>query len=219
MGNRIKEERLKRNLSQTKLANAVHKDYSVIATYETGKNRIPVDVLLRIANYFKIPMTKFLKLDDSDIDLIPYTNHNEIYDSLSESVEFQKLSVYSEVGAGNFVDFSDYNPITEFYIKKEFYRKNMVAVKVKGDSMSPTIKKNGYIGVDINDREYVEGEIFAVRVPNEGVTVKRVIIYRDQKKIILRSDNSFYGDRELSVEYVDEENFLIGRVKWVMQEI
>ncbi len=95
----------------------------------------------------------------------------------------------------------------------------MVAVKVKGDSMSPTIKKNGYIGVDINDREYVEGEIFAVRIPNEGVTVKRVIIYRDQKKIILRSDNSFYGDRELSIDYVDEENFLIGRVKWVMQEI
>ncbi len=103
LGNRIKEERHKRNLSQTKLANAVHKDYSVIATYETGKNRIPVDVLLHIANYFKIPMTKFLKFDDSDIDLIPYTNYNEIYDSLSESVEFQKLSVYSEVGAGNFL--------------------------------------------------------------------------------------------------------------------
>jgi phage repressor protein C with HTH and peptisase S24 domain len=215
LGERIKEERLKRNLSQTKLANAVNKDYTVIATYESGKNRIPVDTLLRITNYFKIPLTEFLKFD-SGIDLIPYTSHDN---NISESADIVKVSVYSEVGAGNFVDFSSYNSITELYLKKEFYKKNMVAVKVRGESMSPTVRENGYVGIDINDREYLEGKIYAVRIPDEGIAIKRVFYYKDQGKIVLKSDNKNFADRELKTDKIDEDNFIIGRVKWVMQEI
>ena len=220
LGNKIKEERIKNNISQEKLAKYIGlNSYMTLANYEFGKSRIPVDVLLRITNYFKIPLTKFLKFDDSGIDLIPYSNYDEIQNSLSENTDIVKVSVYSEVGAGNFVDFLSYNPVTELYLKKEFYKKNMAAVKVRGESMSPTVRENGYVGIDINDREYLEGKIYAVRIPDEGIAIKRVFYYKDQGKIILKSDNKNFADRELKTDKIDEDNFIIGRVKWVMQEI
>ncbi len=217
IGKRIKIERKNRKITQKELADIVGvNNEGTLGTYESGRNRIPIDVLLRITNYFKIPLTKFLHFNDSNIDLIPYTHEcNNFPDD--ESVI--KVSVYSEVGAGNFVDFLSYNPVTELYLKKEFYKKNMSAVKVRGESMSPTIKENGYVGIDINDREYLEGKIYAVRIPDEGIAIKRVFYYKDQGKIILKSDNKNFADRELKTDKIDEDNFIIGRVKWVMQEI
>lgn len=220
IGKKIKIERKNRKITQKELAEIVGINNEVtLGTYESGRNRIPVDILLRITNYFKIPLTKFLKFDDSGIDLIPYTSHDEICNNISESGDIVKVSVYSEVGAGNFVDFSSYNSITELYLKKEFYKKNMVAVKVRGESMSPTVRENGYVGIDINDREYLEGKIYAVRIPDEGIAIKRVFYYKDQGKIVLKSDNKNFADRELKTDKIDEDNFIIGRVKWVMQEI
>ena len=220
IGKKIKIERKNRKITQKELAEIVGINNEVtLGTYESGRNRIPVDILLRITNYFKIPLTKFLKFDDSGIDLIPYTSHDEICNNISESGDIVKVIVYSEVGAGNFVDFSSYNSITELYLKKEFYKKNMVAVKVRGESMSPTVRENGYVGIDINDREYLEGKIYAVRIPDEGIAIKRVFYYKDQGKIVLKSDNKNFADRELKTDKIDEENFIIGRVKWVMQEI
>ena len=144
IGKKIKIERKNRKITQKELAEIVGINNEVtLGTYESGRNRIPVDILLRITNYFKIPLTKFLKFDDSGIDLIPYTSHDEICNNISESGDIVKVSVYSEVGAGNFVDFSSYNSITELYLKKEFYKKNMVAVKVRGESMSPAVTTFG----------------------------------------------------------------------------
>ena len=220
IGKKIKIERKNRKITQKELAEIVGINNEVtLGTYESGRNRIPVDILLRITNYFKIPLTKFLKFDDSGIDLIPYTSHDEICNNISESGDIVKVSVYSEVGAGNFVDFSSYNSITELYLKKEFYKKNMVAVKVRGESMSPTVRENGYVGIDINDKEYLEGKIYAVRIPDEGIAIKRVFYYKDQGKIVLKSDNKNFADRELKTDKIDEDNFIIGRVKWVMQQI
>jgi transcriptional regulator with XRE-family HTH domain len=220
IGKKIKIERKNRKITQKELAEIVGINNEVtLGTYESGRNRIPVDILLRITNYFKIPLTKFLKFDDPGIDLIPYTSHDEICNNISESGDIVKVSVYSEVGAGNFVDFSSYNSITELYLKKEFYKKNMVAVKVRGESMSPTVRENGYVGIDINDKEYLEGKIYAVRIPDEGIAIKRVFYYKDQGKIVLKSDNKDFADRELKTDKIDEDNFIIGRVKWVMQEI
>ena len=220
IGQKIRNERENRKIKLNEFAELIGlNNSSALLRYEKGDNRIPLYTLLRITNYLKIPLTKFLKFDESGVDLIPYTNHDEIYNHISESEDVVKVDVYTEVGAGNFVDFSGYSPVTELYLKKEFYRKNMVAVKVRGESMSPTIKENGYVGIDVNDKEYLEGKIYAVRIPDEGIAIKRIFYYKDQGKIILRSDNKNFADRELNTDKINEENFIIGRVKWVMQEV
>ncbi|MHB1702864.1 MAG: XRE family transcriptional regulator [bacterium] len=224
IGKKIKIERKKRKISQKELAKIVGiNNEGTLGTYETGRNRVPVDVLIRLTNYFKIPLTKFLSFADSetgktkkDIDLIPYTNHDELHDELRADGNIIKVKVYSVVGAGNFVGFSSFNPINEIYLLKEFYKKGMVAVKVKGESMEPTVREGGYVGVDINDKEYIAGKIYAVFLKDEGVAIKRVFV--NDGKAILKSDNPIFPERVVNKENTDDY-FLIGRVKWVMQEI
>ena len=61
IGKRIKIERKNRKITQKELADIVGvNNEGTLGTYESGRNRIPIDVLLRITNYFKIPLTKFL---------------------------------------------------------------------------------------------------------------------------------------------------------------
>ena len=216
VGNKIREERKKRKIELKELAKIVALNNSTaLHRYESGQNRIPIDVLIRITNYFKIPLTKFLNFqtqDQNNIDLIPYSNNDE----LSESADIIKVNVYSVVGAGNFVSFSSYEPIGIIPLLKEFYKKNMVAVKVKGESMEPTIKENGYVGIDIGDREYIAGKIYAVYLPNEGVAIKRVFINGDD--MILKSDNSMFPDMVVNKKNTDDYS-LIGRVICVIQRI
>ena len=216
IGKRIKIERKNRKITQKELADIVGvNNEGTLGTYESGRNRIPIDVLIRITNYFKIPLTKFLNFqtqDQNNIDLIPYSNNDE----LSESADIVKVNVYSVVGAGNFVSFSSYEPIGIIPLLKEFYKKNMVAVKVKGESMEPTIKENGYVGIDIGDREYIAGKIYAVYLPNEGVAIKRVFINGDD--MILKSDNSMFPDMVVNKKNTDDYS-LIGRVICVIQRI
>ena len=215
LGSKIKAERIKNNLSQEKFSKILGlNNYMTLSSYEKGDSRIPIDVLIKITNYFKIPLTKFLNFqtqDQTNIDLIPYSNNDE----LSES-DIIKVNVYSVVGAGNFVSFSSYEPIGIIPLLKEFYKKNMVAVKVKGESMEPTIKENGYVGIDIGDKEYIAGKIYAVYLPNEGVAVKRVFINGDD--MILKSDNSMFPDMVVNKKNTDDYS-LIGRVICVIQRI
>ncbi len=218
IGKRIKIERKNRKITQKELAEIVGiNNEGTLGTYESGRNRVPIDVLIKITNYFKIPLTKFLNFqtqDQTDIDLIPYSNGNN--DELSESADIVKVNVYSIVGAGNFVSFSSYEPIGVIPLLKEFYKKNMVAVKVKGESMEPTIKENGYVGIDIEDKEYIAGKIYAVYLPNEGVAIKRVFINGDD--MILKSDNSMFPDMVIDKKNTDDFS-LIGRVICVIQKI
>jgi phage repressor protein C with HTH and peptisase S24 domain len=213
LGNKIKTERIKNNLSQKKFSKIIGlNNYMTLTSYEKGGSRVPIDVLLRITNYFKIPLTKFLKFDDSNIDLIPYSNNNE----LSENTDIMKVNVYSVVGAGNFISFSSYEPIGVIPLLKEFYKKGMVAVKVKGESMEPTVKENGYVGIDVSDKEYIAGKIYAVYLPNEGVAIKRVFINGDN--MILKSDNPMFPERVIDKKNTDDFS-LIGRVICVIQKI
>ncbi|MHB1664259.1 MAG: S24 family peptidase, partial [bacterium] len=89
--------------------------------------------------------------------------------------------------------------------------------KVKGESMEPTVKENGYVGVDINDKEYISGKIYAVYLRDEnGVAIKRVFINGDN--MILKSDNPMFPERVINKKNTDDFS-LIGRVTCVIQNI
>jgi phage repressor protein C with HTH and peptisase S24 domain len=73
------------------------------------------------------------------------------------------------------------------------------------------------VGVDLQDREIVGGKTYAVWIPYEGVTVKQVYVDPENNQFILRSENAKHPDQRLPV--VGRENLIVGRVKWVMQEV
>lgn len=64
-------------------------------------------------------------------------------------------------------------------------------VQITGDSMEPLIKKGSEVYLRYQPT-VEDGEIAIVRVEDEGVTCK--YLFRDGKKIILKSENSKYDD-------------------------
>ncbi|WP_370176295.1 LexA family transcriptional regulator [Sphingobium abikonense] len=85
-------------------------------------------------------------------------------------------------------------------------------VKVKGDSMTPTLNDDDLVMFDINRRQPVDG-IFVLRV-NDQLMVKRVH-FPSTRRLLITSDNRDYErfDRMVDLEREDAVD-LIGRVVW-----
>jgi len=110
-------------------------------------------------------------------------------------------------------------PIDTIYLKKEYLNNHVVPVKVHGDSMAPTIYPGAVVGVNRHDRKPVTGALFALYFPYEGAVVKRINI--DPKGMFhIISDNpdkSRFPTYTINPRDLDE-NFIQGRVEWVIQK-
>lgn len=94
--------------------------------------------------------------------------------------------------------------------------KNMVMMRVEGDSMQPEIMDNDVVLLDQSKTEIKAGRIFAVGF-DEAIYCKR--IDRLPGKIILKSVNPSYAPVELDVRDQQEDAFrVIGQVIWCGRE-
>lgn len=107
-------------------------------------------------------------------------------------------------------------PIDRRRIPVGLLRPNIRVVKLEGRSMEPTLRDGAMIGIDTSDRRVVDGEAFAVVLPYSGAAVKR--LYLLPTGIILRSDNREFPDVTLPRNDIPE-HFIVGRVRWVIQEM
>lgn len=87
---------------------------------------------------------------------------------------------------------NDENDEPDFMVlpKSMVVGKNLNAIKVFGDSMSPNIKQDAVILIDLDKREIINNRVYAIRYDNE-VFVKRLEVSGDQ--ILLKSDNVQYN--------------------------
>ena len=129
--------------------------------------------------------------------------------------ELPRVPVLGEAGAGSEVDV--FNAVPEMFLSilPRYYRKDMVCMKVAGDSMAPTIGKGDYVGIVPFDGTLHEGAIYLVDLPPFGRVVKRVRM-GSNGEIILLSDNPSYGERIIPFDGYDQ--IIIGQVYWIMQK-
>ncbi len=131
---------------------------------------------------------------------------------------FSKINVYAMAGAGDGRDFEQMEPIETIVLPSQYSPPNIVALKVRGESMEPTIYDGAVVGVDPDDRQIVNGKVYAVWIPYEGAVIKRVFI--DHEKLVLKSDNERFPAFSIPLDEIrDRENIIIGRVTWVVQKI
>jgi phage repressor protein C with HTH and peptisase S24 domain len=127
-----------------------------------------------------------------------------------------KIPVYGTAGAGDPQEFWSMEPEREIEVLPQYARKGMVAVRVDGDSMEPTIQKGAYVGVAPLDGPLTEGRIYLVNVAPFGRLVKRVRAGQGGC-IELISDNPKYPPTVVPLEQY--ESVVVGRVAWVWQEL
>ncbi|EGJ48844.1 helix-turn-helix domain-containing protein [Desulfocurvibacter africanus] len=107
--------------------------------------------------------------------------------------------------------------ISQLAIPETFYRPTLLALKIEGSGMEPLIRRGAYVGLDMDQRRILSGELYGVHVPHEGLVLKRVFFDAENNRFILRSENPIHPEQYLSPELKDKQ--LVGRIVWVLQDI
>lgn len=103
--------------------------------------------------------------------------------------------------------------------KQKRDRERIVALFAKGDSMTPSIQGGSLVAIDIQDRNEIKNyKIYAVEIPDEGVTIKR--IYQDKDNLVLLADNrDFRGfPRVVNLKGLSY-NPICGKVVWTWNRL
>lgn len=176
-----------------------------IADLESGKQKnIPLDLAKKISKEYKINFEWLL------------TGEGEML--AIHAINIVKIPQRGEVdcAAGNGCIISDEN-ITDYVSFDNKILKELGAnishceiIRVKGDSMYPTLQTGDKVLVDTSQKEIFDNKIYIIRIDNE-LKIKR-IHKLSSGKVGITSDNPFYQPETLDPEKVDFE--ICGRVLW-----
>jgi transcriptional regulator with XRE-family HTH domain len=127
-------------------------------------------------------------------------------------------------------EISDRYPFKKWWIEKLVGKgperqKDLFLIRVRGDSMSPTINQGEMALVDMGEAgrmEVLTGRIYLVILPDGTVAIKRLVLGRNENGLMLAclSDNTadyrpfeFALDPERSLK-----SYVLGRVRWAGKE-
>lgn len=132
--------------------------------------------------------------------------------------DYISLDVYDKSAGESLKDFPAGDPVDTIYIPQRDSSPGMIAIRIEGDSMSPTIIDNATVCIDTDDCEPVSGKLFAVWLDHEKITVKRLYVYPDH--IELRPDNKNFPTTTIPAPASPTQSgtFIIGKVKVLYQK-
>lgn len=218
LGMRLAGERKRLNLNQQEFGSVGGISKQTQSLYETDKRSPDADYLALIHK------------GGADITYI-LTGERLNQASMINDDEFvyiERLSVEASAGAGATVD--DETSIGKAAFRKEWIQqrgldaKRLCILKVKGDSMSPTLEDGDAVLVETFLRHIdnnIELGCDPQTIKRDGVYVLRIdghlVIKRLQRDMrggfIVKSDNPSYSDIQISADSVDD--FCVaGRVEW-----
>lgn len=141
---------------------------------------------------------------------------------------FEGSSQYNEPDAKNVVvtvhsplqPYSPGNPapsVGKLNIPMSFAHTGLYVIRVEASSMEPGIRRGAYVSLDTTQQTVISGELYGVNMPYEGVVIKRVYLDTPNNSYILRSENPAHPEMTVPVE--GTENFIVGRVAWLLQKM
>lgn len=105
--------------------------------------------------------------------------------------------------------------IGKLAIPQSFFKSGVQVFKVETTSMEPLIRKGAYVGIDTFQKNIVSGEIYAVHVPFEGISLKRIFLDGEKKCLVLKAENQLHPDQLLPLE--KHADRIVGSIAWGMQ--
>jgi phage repressor protein C with HTH and peptisase S24 domain len=198
-GSRILIARSKKKLSQTKLADKMGLSQRTISAWEKGTRSIRADQAKQLSEILDISVAELL-----DNDTV----------STKSVVKIPIYAAEASAGAGCFNDtetVENYIMIDRELLKKEFQCNpdSMAIIKVRGDSMLPTIRPGEMVVIE-KTHDLVTDGLYVVRMDNGVVVVKRIQTLPGGKISVI-SDNSVYPAYTVNLAG-GEDIAVIGRV-------
>lgn len=102
-------------------------------------------------------------------------------------------------------------------IPQSFASPGLYVVRIDASGMEPHIRKGAFVGIDTANRNVSSGELYAVRLPYEGLVLKRAYVDAQNSCLILRSEDPSHPEMSLPLE--GHESHIVGRLIWVLQRL
>ena len=195
MGERIKQLRLQKGLTQEELGKYIGVQKSAIRKYEKGSvtnlKRSSIEILAKL---FNVTPSYLMCIDDDNNFENNMIDNKRVFPLLGTV-----KAGYDYLARENIISYISID-------KKISDPENYFALKVVGDSMQPVLYEDDIIVVH-KQSDVESGQIAIVLVDGEEGTVKKVIKHDDYIELI--AFNSYYPPRKLS----KNDNFkIIGKV-------
>ena len=210
IGQRIRSIRKSSGVDRKEIAAALGTDVSYVTKIEKGQANYTIDKVLKIADYLKTPPYNFFSeealvskaIADKEpaiIEVFPDEATKLDYSKFRTRDDFLAVRILEDaaaLGPGAIIAQERTRGYALIYKqalprqaeKQKRDRERIVALFAKGDSMAPSIQGGSLVAIDIEDKGEIKNyKIYAVEIPDEGVTIKRV--YRDNDNLILLADN------------------------------
>lgn len=205
----IRHLRMKKEVTQSIVAESLSITRDRLAKYEEGKSQPPLELLVKLSHYYhvsidllltadirKIDLDSLLKMDDNRI-LLPIVVDkmgNNVIEIIPHKAKAGYLTGYSDP---EFIESLQH--ISLPFLGTGKFR----SFAVDGDSMPPHKNSSFIVGRYIeNIGDAKEGKSYIV-VTTEGMTYKR-LHKRRPKSLLLESDNEFYKPFEVKLSEVLE---------------
>lgn len=208
----IKHMRTLKGLTQEQFAEDLKVSRSRISSYEENRAIPPVEFLIDLSDYFKIPIDILIKNDLSgakDVSFIEIGNRRVLFPITVDGANEDLIEIIPvEASAGYLRGYADPEYIEHLEkIKLPFLPTGTHrAFPIKGDSMLP-VKSGSYIVArfveEISDLK--DGKTYIVLTLNDGIVYKRVFSkIEEHNMLLLVSDNKKYDPYYVPVDEILE---------------
>ncbi len=189
IGNRIKEARTKKGLSQEALAEKIGISKRTLINYEKNEQEPTVTTIINIAKFCTTDELWLLTGKNENIENI----NNELHPLKNNtSYEIEVLNVKASAGAGienHIVEVIDTIILDKNLFKTPINPNKIKLIQVSGDSMFPTLNDGDFVVIDEAKSHGVDG-IYAINLHNQ-ILIKRLKFKLDGTIQII-SDNKDY---------------------------
>lgn len=204
------------NIQQASLYRFLHNQQESLAF-------LSVAVILTDMGYSLLSPEEKSKLPSNDGQILQSIDGRFLRSTADEEGLAEKgltiLGVYAVAGAGQAWEAGQSDPIFNIAVPARYFKPQIVPLFIQGTSMEPTILDSAVVGVNREKTTIVPGKIYAVRLPYEGVVVKRVYVDHERKCFVLRSDNKKDETEfpDIHLPFDEGDAFIYGQVSWVLQ--
>ncbi len=201
-----------KGLTQETLAEALQVTRSRISSYEEERSAPTIEMLIKISDYFKLPIDMLLRNDltkATDTSFIDIGNQRILFPITVDNDNNDLIEVVPiKASAGYLAGYDDPEYIEQLEkIKLPFLPTGKHrAFPIKGDSMLPMKSGSYVVGSFVEDRSDIKsGKTYVLVTLNEGMVYKRVINNIElNNSLLLISDNKAYHDYSVPIDEVLE---------------
>lgn len=188
-----------KGFTQEEFADEFNIKKSRLGAWEENRSSPPVEMLVVLSDFFKLPIDILIRHDLTRVESIPSINIGgqrilfpvQVDSKNNDNIEMVTL----KASAGYLNGYSDPDFIEELpRIGLPFLRNGKFrAFPIKGDSMLPLKDGSFIIGKFVEDKSEIrKGHTYIVLTKDDGLVYKRVYPDKYQKVLHLHSDNPRY---------------------------